>query len=52
MAERERIAAEKKAEVLATAEAEASALEVRAESRVRAEHDLDAIAAELDRTRR
>ena len=50
--QRERVAAERKAEVLATAEAEASALEVRAESRVRAEHDLDAIAAELDRTRR
>lgn len=50
--QREREASARKAEVLATAEAQASALEVRAESRVRAEHDLDAIAAELDRTRR
>jgi flagellar biosynthesis/type III secretory pathway M-ring protein FliF/YscJ len=50
--QRERVANERKTEVIATAEAEAQALEAKAEDRVRGEHDLEAIAAELDRTRR
>ena len=50
--QRERVAAERKAAVVEAAEVKAEALEARAETRVRGEHDLEAIAAELDRTAR
>jgi len=50
--QRERVAAQRKAEVVEAAETQAVELESRAESRVRGEYDLEAIAAELDRTRR
>jgi hypothetical protein len=50
--QRERVAAERKTAVVEAAETQAVELEARAESRVRGEYDLEAIAAELDRTRR
>ncbi len=50
--ERQRVAAERKAAVVEAAEVKAEALEARAETRMRGEYDLEAIAAELDRTRR
>ena len=50
--ERQRVAAERKAAVVEAAEVKAEALEARAETRVRGEYDLEAIAAELDRTAR
>ncbi len=50
--QRERVAAERKTAVVEAAETQAVELDARAADRVRGEYDLEAIAAELDRTRR